>query len=203
MDLPSFLIGLVAAWIVALLIYWFQSQRERQSEVGVISYSDHLARMARSEAHAAELQAQLQATQSTCADEKTALQQQIDQLNVQLDALSEEAEGAAPIEAPPVEAPPVEPAPTTAETVEAPAPDDLKRIEGIGPKIESILNNAGIHTFAQLAATEVQQLQQILSAAGERYHLADPHSWPEQSQLAASGDWSRLEALQDQLKGGR
>ena len=84
MDLPSFLLGLVVAWIVALLIYWFQSQRAQQSGVGVISYSDHVARIARSEARAAELQAQLQTAQSTCAEEKSALQQQIDQLNEEI-----------------------------------------------------------------------------------------------------------------------
>ena len=30
--------------------------------------------------------------------------------------------------------------------------DDLTRIEGIGPKINAELHNAGIHTFADLAA---------------------------------------------------
>ena len=32
-------------------------------------------------------------------------------------------------------------------------PDDLKIIEGIGPKIEELLNNEGIYKYAQLAAT--------------------------------------------------
>lgn len=30
--------------------------------------------------------------------------------------------------------------------------DDLRKIEGIGPKIASILNDKGIYTFAHLAA---------------------------------------------------
>jgi len=82
-----------------------------------------------------------------------------------------------------------------------PEPDDLKRIEGIGPKIAEVLRQAGITTFAQLAETEVDRLTQIVQAAGLR--LADPHTWPEQARLAAAGDWAALDVLQDELEGGR
>ena len=81
-------------------------------------------------------------------------------------------------------------------------PDDLKPIEGIGPKIESILQTAGIYTFAQLAATDVGRLKQILTDA-DLAALADPATWPEQAKLAADGDWEALEALTEELKGGR
>jgi predicted flap endonuclease-1-like 5' DNA nuclease len=81
-------------------------------------------------------------------------------------------------------------------------PDDLKIIEGIGPKIEAILHDAGIRTFAQLAAATVNQLEQIVREdAGIR--LAFPDTWPEQASLAAAGDWARLEQLQEELRGGR
>ena len=33
-----------------------------------------------------------------------------------------------------------------------PKPDDLKLISGVGPKIEGILNELGIYTYAQVAA---------------------------------------------------
>lgn len=78
--------------------------------------------------------------------------------------------------------------------------DDLKKIEGIGPKIESVLQEAGIRTYAQLAVTGVGRLKSILNDAGVR---ATPNTWPEQAKLAAIGDWDRLGALQSQLKGGR
>lgn len=81
-----------------------------------------------------------------------------------------------------------------------PTPDDLKRVEGIGPKISSLLQAAGITTFAQLAATDVSQVKQILREAGTR---ANPSTWSEQAGLAAAGDWDALEALQAELKGGR
>jgi predicted flap endonuclease-1-like 5' DNA nuclease len=85
-----------------------------------------------------------------------------------------------------------------------PAADDLKRIEGIGPKISNLLQAAGITTFAQLAATEGERLRQILEAENPNLlRLADPSTWPEQARLAAAGDWEALEGLQDKLKGGR
>ena len=85
---------------------------------------------------------------------------------------------------------------------EAPVADDLTRIEGIGPKISSLLQAAAITTFAELAAADVSRLEQILSEAGLA-GLADPATWPEQARLAAAGEWDALETLQDELKGGR
>jgi hypothetical protein len=82
------------------------------------------------------------------------------------------------------------------------APDDLKLVEGIGPKIAGILQAAGVTTFAQLAATDVSRLKQILADA-DFMAPANPGTWPEQAGLAAAGKWDELEALQDELKGGR
>mgnify|MGYP001765475791 FL=1 len=80
-------------------------------------------------------------------------------------------------------------------------PDDLTIIEGIGPKINSILQAAGVNTFAQLAALEPQQIMAILTANGIR--LADASSWPEQAGMAARGEMQRLQLFQETLKGGR
>jgi NADH-quinone oxidoreductase subunit I len=82
-------------------------------------------------------------------------------------------------------------------------PDDLTKVEGIGPKISGLLQAAGIKTFAELANTDVAVIQQILTEAGSRYRLAKPQSWPKQAQLAAKGKWAELKTLQDSLKGGR
>jgi NADH-quinone oxidoreductase subunit I len=83
-------------------------------------------------------------------------------------------------------------------------PDDLKRIEGIGPKIAAVLKAGGIATFSQLADTGVDQLKQILEASDPNLlNLADPTSWPKQARLAAAGKWEALEKLQERLKGGR
>lgn len=55
--------------------------------------------------------------------------------------------------------------------------DNLKNIEGIGPKIATLLNQAGITTFAQLSRTNIKDLQIILDAAGPRYKMHDPKTW--------------------------
>ena len=81
--------------------------------------------------------------------------------------------------------------------------DDLKRIEGIGPKLEAMLNDELIFTWAELAATPVDRLRSILRKGGSRYKMHDPKSWPDQAKLAAEGRWKELEELQDILDGGR
>lgn len=81
--------------------------------------------------------------------------------------------------------------------------DDLKRIEGIGPKIEKMLNDELIFTWAELATTPVDRLRAILRKGGDRYKMHDPKSWPDQAKLAAQSRWKELEELQDILQGGR
>ncbi len=98
-----------------------------------------------------------------------------------------------------------EPQPTAEPAAEeAPAePDDLKIIEGIGPKVSAALIEMGITTFAQVAQADPEELEKRLKAAGVRIISGAPATWPEQAALAAKGDWEGLEALQEQLKGGR
>jgi len=81
--------------------------------------------------------------------------------------------------------------------------DDLKKIEGIGPKISDLLNNAGIFTFKQLAGTDVSRLKAILEEAGSRYRTHNPSTWSKQAQMAADGNWEELKAWQDELDGGK
>jgi len=57
------------------------------------------------------------------------------------------------------------------------AADNLKNIEGIGPKIAGLLNEAGITTFAQLSKTNIKDLKAILETAGPRYKMHDPKTW--------------------------
>jgi predicted flap endonuclease-1-like 5' DNA nuclease len=80
-------------------------------------------------------------------------------------------------------------------------PDDLTRIEGIGPKISQLLGAAGISTFAQPADADADLIDSKLDEAGITF--ADPGTWPDQAKLASEGKWEELERLQDSLKGGR
>jgi predicted flap endonuclease-1-like 5' DNA nuclease len=84
----------------------------------------------------------------------------------------------------------------------APAiPEDLTIIEGIGPKINSVLHAAGINTFADLASADVGTVKKILLDANLR--LADPTSWSKQAALARDGKFDELKVLQDSLSAGR
>lgn len=85
----------------------------------------------------------------------------------------------------------------------APAKEDLTKIEGIGPKVQGLLYDAGIMTYAQLAAKTPEQLDEIMDAAGSIYKAMDETSWPKQAALAAAGDWDGLKKLQDELVGGK
>jgi large subunit ribosomal protein L27 len=63
--------------------------------------------------------------------------------------------------------------------------DDLKKIEGVGPKLAEVLNAAGINTYAELAASSVEKMNEILAEAGSRYASKDPAPWIEQAKELA------------------
>lgn len=81
--------------------------------------------------------------------------------------------------------------------------DDLKMVEGIGPKIEGLLHDAGITTWKQLAEAPEEKVQGILNDAGPRYQMHQPKTWATQAKLADEGNWATLERYQDWLDGGR
>lgn len=81
--------------------------------------------------------------------------------------------------------------------------DDLTVVEGIGPKIQMLLNQYGIYTYRQLATTEVARLKEILQAAGPQLAMHDPGTWPSQANLAANDEWDSLKSIQGFLKGGK
>lgn len=85
--------------------------------------------------------------------------------------------------------------------VEEAKPDDLTILEGIGPKVSSVLAEAGYTTFAGLAAADAAAVSEVLDNAG--LQMMDPAGWIEQADLAAKGEMDALKKLQDELKGGR
>jgi large subunit ribosomal protein L27 len=104
-----------------------------------------------------------------------------------------------------IEAPAAEEEATKAPAVKKGGPklDDLKIVEGVGPKIEQLLKEGGIHTWADLAAANVDRLKEILDAAGPRYQIHNPSTWPAQAKFAAEGNFDELKEYQDMLTGGR
>ena len=79
--------------------------------------------------------------------------------------------------------------------------DELTTLEGIGPKGARVLNESGIHSFAELAKANVEVIQKALDAAG--LQMMNPEGWIDQAKLAEKGDMESLKKLQDELKGGR
>jgi len=184
------IVAFILGVIVGLLIAWYPlRQQTRAQEAQIEGLRVALDEKERSlQAHAAKvegLQSQVSQGEETIRDLKAQLDWRkltIGQLKEEVSAREgrrEELKARAPVT----------------------KPDKLERIEGIGPKISKLLQEAGIATFEQLAATEVSRLEQILQDADLR--LADPATWPEQARLAAAGDWKALDALQEDLKGGR
>lgn len=81
--------------------------------------------------------------------------------------------------------------------------DDLKKIEGIGPRIEQLLQTNNISSFEALKNCSNEKLVSILENAGPQYRMHDPKTWPEQAKMAFSGEWDKLTAYQDILLGSR
>ena len=81
--------------------------------------------------------------------------------------------------------------------------DDLKLVEGIGPKIESMFKAAGIKTWQALSNASVAECQKILDGGGNRYKIHDPASWPMQAKMCYEGKWADLAKWQDEHKHGK
>ena len=81
--------------------------------------------------------------------------------------------------------------------------DDFKKIEGIGPKIQELLNKAGINTFEDLKNSNRTFIKSLLDEAGPQYRMHEPETWPEQANMAFEGKWEKLKEYQDFLMGGR
>jgi large subunit ribosomal protein L21 len=111
-------------------------------------------------------------------------------------------EKAAPIKAEPKTAAPKAEAKKAAPKKSTGKADDLKKIEGAGPKAAEALINAGFETFAKIAKATPEELSTVLTDASSRLAHLVTDTWPKQAKLAADGKWDELKELQDKLDGG-
>lgn len=81
--------------------------------------------------------------------------------------------------------------------------DDLKVVEGIGPKIEGMFKDAGIKTWKALSEASVADCQKVLDGGGKRYQIHDPASWPMQAKMCYEGKWKELAKWQEEHKHGK
>ena len=191
----SFVAGLLVGWLIEWLIDFFYWRRRYRGAEGANAGLRARLDAARAEQDAVEarltacregsqareeesaaLRGRLAEAQAALAAEQASAASRTQELAAQLAA----AEAAIPAE-----------------------PQDLTRIEGIGPAISQVLNDAGIVNYAQLADAAAGSLRDILEAAGPRFRIAQPATWPQQARLAAEERWDELQALQDELTAGR
>mgnify|MGYP001097423696 CR=1 FL=1 len=81
--------------------------------------------------------------------------------------------------------------------------DDLKLIEGIGPKIEGMFKEHGIKTWKALSEASLVECQKILDTGGTRYKIHDPASWPMQAKMCYENKWAELMKWQHEHKHGK
>lgn len=150
--------------------------------------------------------AKLQADLNTCSNKRSTLQTDLDICNGKLSAkaaapaastVSSFAAGAA------IASIPFDSAAAKAAFGKAVKEDDLKVVEGIGPKIAGMFNEAGIKTWKALSESSVAECQKVLDGGGDRYKIHDPASWPMQSKMAYEGKWKELSKWQDEHDHGK
>lgn len=81
--------------------------------------------------------------------------------------------------------------------------DDLKIVEGIGPKIEGLFHNYNIKTWQDLSRMSVAKCREVLESGGEKYRVHDPASWPMQAKMCYEGKWKELFRWQEEHKHGK
>ena len=79
--------------------------------------------------------------------------------------------------------------------------NDLTVVEGVDSAIADVLGRSGINTWAQLASTTKHILRVVLDEAGPQFRVHKPKTWPRQAQMAMKGEWKKLKAYQDVVKG--
>jgi len=82
--------------------------------------------------------------------------------------------------------------------------DELTTIEGLGPKSAQALHAAGVTTFAQIASSTAEELEDIVKVkGGVRVLDGQTKTWPKQAQLLVDGDEAGFKKYTDHLVGGR
>ena len=74
------------------------------------------------------------------------------------------------------------------------ASDDLTRIKGVGPKLQTLLNSLGVSSFSQIAAWSDADIDAIDAKLGKFEGRIRRDSWVEQAKLLSSGDTAAYES---------
>lgn len=220
----ALIIGFAVGWLLRSLVAQRQVARARSQRVDTAEVERLRGRVANLESVVAErdrLAAELEAVRSAPSSDAPTSTESAGPGSPPSTSPGEVASFAAVSAAPADEAPPSVTEPTDDDAAAGSVPstpdvaagavvlgrsidlDDLKVIEGIGPKIEELCHGIGIRTWFDLATTEVSLLRTMLTDAGARYKMHDPTTWPQQADLLAHGRWEEFAELTAALDGGK
>lgn len=183
----------LGAFLLGILLYWllFGRQHGVQLEAANKATDDYHTRFVELEAAHATLRYQYDEEMKSIQQLKSSLQKcEIDKsvLEGRLSRLQAEHAGGEPE------------APAALSYSQLFATDNLQIIEGVGPKMEELLQGAGYSNWASLAEASFETLRKLLDEVG--YQFANPHSWPRQARLAHEGKWADLVEFQQFLSAG-
>lgn len=182
MNLPCFLIPALVGLICGILGYLLGKMFSKSSTVDTSSLQDDL---------------------DSCNRRNSQLRADIDKLRSQISDQNSTKASNFVAEAPSPVLIPFDGASAKAVYGKKINENDLKIIEGIGPKIEELFKTSGILTWKSLSETSVDRCKEILNKAGERFQIHDPGTWPRQAKLCYEGKWQELKDWQEILDGGR
>jgi predicted flap endonuclease-1-like 5' DNA nuclease len=74
-----------------------------------------------------------------------------------------------------------------------PPADDLKRIKGVGPKLETLLISLGVTRYSQIAAWDDAEIDRIDAQLGTFQGRVRRDDWPAQARFLAAGDTAGFE----------
>lgn len=78
-------------------------------------------------------------------------------------------------------------------------PDDLRLIKGIGPKLQTMLNDLGVTRFEQIAGWTPEEMAAIDARLGQFQGRPERDKWQEQARLLATGDRKAFERAHGKL----
>lgn len=73
------------------------------------------------------------------------------------------------------------------------AGDDLKKIKGVGPKLETLLNALGVTSYSQIAAWDDSEIDRVDAQLGAFTGRIRRDDWPTQAKYLDSGDMAAFE----------
>jgi predicted flap endonuclease-1-like 5' DNA nuclease len=79
-------------------------------------------------------------------------------------------------------------------------PDDLTKILGVTPKIQTLLKSESITTYVELGRCTIKKLLLILDIVNNKKKINYYTTWAKQAKLAAAGKWDELTELQKKIE---